>query len=451
LVSFMGLVFLLPFLGVIAILIKLDSRGPVFFTHTRIGKDGRPFKMYKFRTMVETRVWVGPSLSPEHDPRVTALGGVLRRFKINELPQLINVLKGEMSFVGPRPEVPEFVSLYSDEERKVLSVRPGIVGPNQVSMRNEEELYPQGADVKDYYLKHIMPQKLKVDLDYIEKRSFLKDLKYLFQGVTVTITGAIGRRHLFENRSQIALFTLDIFLCIFSYFLAYLLRLDGRFPPEDLAIFLHILPWLIVIRMSVFAYFGLYYTLIRYISVNDAIEIVKGVTFSTILIVALVFFLGERSHPRAVFFMDWFILIGLMGGSRLSLRVLREHIQGRNNGTHKNILIYGAGDMGDLALRYLKIQNNGQIVGFIDDDPKKRRKYFQGLKVLGDRYDIGALARLYQVNEVVVAISDLSRSDLGHIRSICEKAEVRCEALGLVSKPLTSDSRIKEEGWPAEL
>ena len=438
--SIIGLILLSPLFLVIAILIKLDSRGPVFFKHTRIGKDGKHFKMLKFRTMVETKEWVGPSLSPKYDPRVTSLGGLLRRFKINELPQLINVLKGDMSFVGPRPEVPEFVRFYSAEERKVLSVRPGIVGPNQVIMRNEEELYAPGVDVKDYYIRDIMPKKLETDLDYVNNRTFLKDLKYFFLGVMVTITGAIGKRHVFENRSQIALFTIDFFICIFSYFFAYILRLEGRFPPEELATFFHILPYLIIVRMSAFAYIGFYNTLIRYISINDAIKIVKGVTFSTILIIILTIFLGERSHPRSVFFIDWFILMSLLVGSRLSLRILRECIQGKNSEPQKNILIYGAGDMGDLVLRYLRKQNNSQIVGFIDDDPKKRRKYFQGIKVLGDCYDIGALARLYHINEVLVAISNLSRKDLGRIWSLCDKANVKCQTFNfLVSEQLPVD------------
>ncbi|OGW40850.1 MAG: hypothetical protein A2Y97_13875, partial [Nitrospirae bacterium RBG_13_39_12] len=264
--SFLGLLLLLPFFVVIAILIKFDSRGPIFFKHTRIGKNGKPFKMYKFRTMIETKTFIGPSLSPENDPRVTSLGGILRRFKINELPQLINVLKGDMSFVGPRPEVQEFVDLYSNEEKKVLSVRPGIVGPNQIFMRNEEELYPLGVDVREHYIKYIMPQKLRIDLNYINSRSFLIDLKYIFQGAMVTITGAISRRHFLNQKSQIGLFFIDTFLCMFSYFLSYLLRLEGNFPPKELIIFFHVLPYLLMIRMSVFIYFGFYNTLIRFIS-----------------------------------------------------------------------------------------------------------------------------------------------------------------------------------------
>lgn len=195
-----------------------------------------------------------------------------------------------------------------------------------------------------------------------------------------------------------------------------------------------------MIRMFTFAYLGFYNTLIRYISISDAIKMVKGATISTILIVVLTFFLGERSHPRSVFFIDWFILICLLGGSRLFLRTLREYLQRKKSKPKRNILIYGAGDMGELALGYLRRQNKSQIVGFVDDDPKKRRKYFQGLKILGNRHDIAALAQLYHINEVLVAISNLSRKDLGHIHSLCEKVNVRCEVFRLKTEQLTIDS-----------
>ena len=182
---------------------------------------------------MEAKHWTGPPLSPKNDPRVTDFGAILRRCKINELPQLINVLKGEMSFVGPRPEIPEIVRLYSREQGRILSVKPGIVGPSQIRMRNEEELYAVDADPKQYYFDYILPEKLKIDLEYVDSRSFLKDLEYLIQGALITITGAITRRHLFENAEQIALFVCDIFICGFSYFLAYFLRMEGEFHPVE--------------------------------------------------------------------------------------------------------------------------------------------------------------------------------------------------------------------------
>jgi len=431
--SLIGLILVCPLFVAIAILVKLDSKGPVFFRQVRIGKNGKPFQILKFRTMMEVKHWTGPPVSPKNDPRVTAFGVILRRFKINELPQVINVLKGDMSFVGPRPEVPEFVKLYSHEEQRVLSVRPGIVGPCQIDMRNEEEIYPEGMDPGEYYINHVLPMKLAIDLEYVNSGSFLKDLGYLLRGIMITITGGITRRHLFENFEQIALFVCDTFICGLSYFLAYFLRMEGELPPIQMAVILRTLPYVIIVRMSTFVYFGLYSTLIRYVSFDDLIKIVKGATFSSILIILLTYFIGERSHPRSVFAIDWFILMCLMGGYRLSFKTVRDHLKGRKNNSKKNVMIYGAGNMGDLALRYLKMQDNGNVVAFVDDDPKKMRKSFRGLKVLGNRYDIEALVRLYHIDEILIAKNNMSAKDLEHIKSLCEKANVKYQIFALAN------------------
>jgi lipopolysaccharide/colanic/teichoic acid biosynthesis glycosyltransferase len=431
--SLVGLIILCPFFLAIAILIKLDSRGPVFFRHIRIGKSSRPFQMLKFRTMMETKHWTGPTLAPKNDPRVTTFGSILRRFKINELPQLINVLKGDMSFVGPRPEVAEFVGLYGIEAKKILSVRPGIVGPSQIRMRNEEELYPQGIDPKKYYTKYILPKKLKIDLDYVNSQSFLRDLKYLVQGIMITITGAISRRHLFENAQQIAVFSCDTFICAFSYFLAFFLRMEGEFPPAIRVILLNTLPYVVTVRMFTFMYFGLYSSLIPYMSFDEVIKIVKAATFSSVLIILLTFLVGERGHPRSVFAIDWFVLISLLGGYRLIVKTLKGNLNRNNNGPQKNILIYGAEGMGDIALRYLRMEGGRHVVAFIDDDPRKMRKRFQGVKILGNRYDIESLVRLYHIEQVLIAMRDMPFEDLEHVKSLCEKADVPYEIFALAN------------------
>jgi lipopolysaccharide/colanic/teichoic acid biosynthesis glycosyltransferase len=432
--SLMGLILLFPLFLLIVILIRLDSRGPVLFRQVRMGRNGKPFHIFKFRTMIEAKQWAGPPVSAKNDPRVTGLGAILRRFKVNEFPQLINVLKGEMSFVGPRPEIPEFVKLYSHEQQeRILSVRPGIVGPSQIHMRNEEELYAEGLDPNKYYIEHLLPKKLEIDLKYIRDRSLFKDVGYILQGIMITITGAITRRHLFENSQQISLFMIDAVLCGSSYFLAYYLRLEGEFPEIEKAILLHTMPHVILVRMFALMYFGLYGTLIRYFSSDEVIRIVKGATFSSIVIVLLAFFVGQRPHPRSVFVVDWFILVGLLTGYRASYRILTDYASQRKNVSQKTVLIYGAGNTGDLALRYLRMQGGGKVIGFIDDDSKKMRKSFQGLKVLGNRYDIKALVRLYHVDQIFIAMNDIDPEDLEHIKSLCEKAGVEHEIFALAN------------------
>ena len=174
------LLILSPVFLLIALLIKLDSPGPVFYRAVRVGKKGEPFRLYKFRSMAAGAAVKGPGITHQGDPRVTWVGNWLRRFKLDELPQLINVCKGEMSLVGPRPEDPRYVAVYTPEQRRVLSVRPGITSAASVRYRHEEKLLI-GADWEDTYLQVILPEKLKIDLDYIQRRTFATDLLIIWQ------------------------------------------------------------------------------------------------------------------------------------------------------------------------------------------------------------------------------------------------------------------------------
>jgi lipopolysaccharide/colanic/teichoic acid biosynthesis glycosyltransferase len=181
-VSLLVILAALPLWLAVAIAIKLDSSGPVFYRSTRIGKDGSPFTLYKFRTMVADAPRQGPGITQQDDPRISRVGRILRKLKIDEMPQLVNALKGEMSIVGPRPEDPRYVAHYTPEQRRVLSVRPGMASPAFIKYRHEEELLAvAGNDWEHVYLTRILPDKLRMDLEYIEQQSFLFDLAVLAQ------------------------------------------------------------------------------------------------------------------------------------------------------------------------------------------------------------------------------------------------------------------------------
>lgn len=178
--SGIGLLCLAPVFVVMAIWIKLDSRGPVFYRQTRVGRYGRDFRIFKFRSMrvgsdKGRQITVG-----ERDPRITRSGYFIRRYKIDELPQLINVFLGDMSVVGPRPEVRKYVDLYSEEQRKVFQVRPGITDLASIKYLNENELLSQVDDPDTYYIDVIMPDKLAINLEYIRHQSFMGDIKIIF-------------------------------------------------------------------------------------------------------------------------------------------------------------------------------------------------------------------------------------------------------------------------------
>jgi lipopolysaccharide/colanic/teichoic acid biosynthesis glycosyltransferase len=184
-----GLMLLAPLFLVVALLIKIDSPGPVFFRQVRVGKDGTHFSIWKFRSMVDHAESSGPGVTVQGDPRITRVGGVLRARKIDELPQLLNVLGGSMSLVGPRPELPRYVRLYSPEERAILESPPGITDPASLAYVNEEELLAAAADPHRHYEDVVMRQKLEVNLAYAREATVLTDL-----GVILRTLWTIARR-----------------------------------------------------------------------------------------------------------------------------------------------------------------------------------------------------------------------------------------------------------------
>jgi lipopolysaccharide/colanic/teichoic acid biosynthesis glycosyltransferase len=175
-----GLLLLWPVLLLIAIVIKLDSRGPVFYRGVRTGLNGRPFRIFKFRTMVPNAEQIGSTATARYDPRITRVGRVLRRYKVDEFPQLFNVLSGEMSFVGPRPEVEEHTSVYTDEEKAILSVKPGITDFASIHFRNLGEMLGD-EDANAVFIEKYRGEKNRLRLEYVRKRSFLVDMKIIFE------------------------------------------------------------------------------------------------------------------------------------------------------------------------------------------------------------------------------------------------------------------------------
>lgn len=179
--SGLGLIFLSPLFLVLAVWIKFDSPGPVFYRQVRVGRHNRDFRIFKFRSMrvgadKGSLVTIGG-----HDPRITRSGYFIRKFKLDEFPQLINVFRGEMSFVGPRPEVRHYVDYWTPEQMHVLDVRPGITDPASIKYRNENELMEKAEDPEQYYIEVIMQEKIKLYLEYVNHHTFWGDIGLIFQ------------------------------------------------------------------------------------------------------------------------------------------------------------------------------------------------------------------------------------------------------------------------------
>ena len=182
--SCLGLIILSPLFLVIAVLIKVDSAGSVFFRQVRVGQFGREFKIFKFRTMVTNADKVGANITIGNDSRITRMGYVLRKYKLDELPQLIDVMRGTMSFVGPRPEVPEYVRYYTTEIKdKVFSVKPGITDYASILMIDESSLLAIADNPKQYYIETILPIKLGYAVKYVDNRSLYLDIKIIVQTI----------------------------------------------------------------------------------------------------------------------------------------------------------------------------------------------------------------------------------------------------------------------------
>jgi len=171
-----GMLLLSPLLLLAAFLIKIDSPGPVFFKQERVGRGFRPFLIYKFRTMVDDASQRGSLITVGADPRITRVGHFLRRTKIDELPQLINVLKGEMSLVGPRPEVPRYVEMFRKDYEEILRVRPGITDTASLKYQDEAEILSRAGNAEEEYVQHILPEKVRLAKDYVRRSSIMYDL-----------------------------------------------------------------------------------------------------------------------------------------------------------------------------------------------------------------------------------------------------------------------------------
>ena len=196
-VSSLGLLVLLPLFAFIGCLVKLTSAGGIFYRQTRIGRGGRRFKILKFRSMVVGGTDKGLKITVSGDSRVTSIGRVLRRYKLDEVPQLWNVLRGDMSLVGPRPELPIYVAAYREDQRQVLAVRPGITDPASLAYRREEEILAKHKDPEQFYRTQVLPDKLARNLVYLQAISLKTDLRIIFETV---LSSFLFSRKVHEHR-----------------------------------------------------------------------------------------------------------------------------------------------------------------------------------------------------------------------------------------------------------
>ncbi len=438
-----GLLILGPVLLLIALIIKLDSSGPVFFRQERVGRHGRNFRIFKFRTMVQGAYKMGSRLTTKRDPRVTRVGQILRWFKIDEIPQLINVLIGEMSMIGPRPEDPHFVAFYDQRQRHVLDVRPGMLGPSQILGRDELESYPEGLkDTEQYYIDHILPDKLGRDLEYVETASFLGDMSLLVRGVWATVVGAIKTKFLWRRRYRVALFLLDAILIVTSCYLAFMIRNDFTLP-ERAQFFFYPMLITLVARLASLASFGAYQGVLAYFGLWDMLALVKAIAASALVAGGLTFFIGMQSFPRSVFVIDSVLILLMLAGLRYVLRAVSRG-RTRQKGQHREkALVVGAGMGGEQIVRALMDDPACPYrpVGFIDESPERWGSMIHGIRILGGAAEVPLAVSANGIEAVFICVSDLSERGVADVVETCQKVGVEYRVVPTLSDLLNGDQQ----------
>ncbi len=452
-----GLVILSPILLALALAVKLDSPGPVFHRGERVGLGGRKFRIFKFRTMVVGADAIGPAVTTRDDARVTRVGGFLRRTKLDELPQLINVLRGEMSFVGPRPESPRYVALYTNEQRRVLDVRPGITSPASVAFADEEEyIDPQRAD--HVYTSRVMPAKLAIELDYLESRSALTDLLVVLRTIAyVTRGGPRRRRIVVLIRRWVPWGVIDALCVVVAFYIAYLLRfvenpvvaLRANLAPVTSAV----APAALVFVLSNHLY-RLNSRVWRYATAADVLPIMASAITSTLVVVAgdIVLARGhQRALPIGVVLLGGVISCGGFVVARYRWRLLLTLVSSRRaqRGVQaKRVLVFGAGDTGQLvAWRLLthRGEERYEVVGFLDDNPEKLGMKVHGLNVLGSRDDLVAIVDELDVDLIILAMSHVAGDDVRDILAIAERTPAQVKIAPALNEWMQGRSPILRE------
>ena len=447
--AYCGLVVCIPLFVVIAVLIKLDSPGPVLFRQVRVGRGFRQFCLYKFRTMVQDDPRNGGPLTIGEDPRITRIGRVLRQLKLDELPQLVNVLKGDMSLVGPRPEMPYYVEKFKEDYQDVLTVRPGLTDLASLKYIDEQALLGKATKPEDEYTTKILPEKIRLEKLYIEHASLVFDLAVIVQTLlqllgmrsvilkvmdqdshdeVIFLESSVVLQFLSHYRQPI-IFACDLALIVAANYLAFWLRFDGHIPPAETQLFLQTLPWLLGIRGMAYMVFGLNEGLWRYISIWDLKKIVSGVLAGTLAFYGLVNWgLGVTNYPRSVYIIDSILLVGFLCGIRLAVRLFRERKVLRKT---KRVLIIGAGDAGENIVREMQTHSTAAYtpIGFVDDDVSKVGKCIHGIKVLGTRQELASILHVYKAEEVLVALPGTKAAILQEITAVLAPFHVRIKTL----------------------
>ena len=395
-----SLLLLMPLMAAIAVAVKLSSSGPIFFRQIRVGRGFQPFPILKFRTM-----WLGvdgPPITVGGDLRVTRVGRFLRATKLDELPQLFNVLRGDMSLVGPRPEIPRYVELFRADYAEILTVRPGITDFASFQYRNEEQLLAQSADPECEYTNVILPVKVELGKRYVRRASLGFDAGIIVKTVLELLWHHTSTlRHLILHVRRPLVVVLHVSLAVGSYYVAWWFRFDGLVPAHEQALAVRLLPLVLVVRGVTLYYFRLYEGLWRFTDIWDVERIFVGVLASQAIVVGIVRFgLGFYEFPRAVFMLDAMLFMFSMIAARL---VWRAYIGLGAFEPNLRTLIVGPHRAAALLAHALRDSDSDRlVVGLVDTNRERVGLHIHGVPVIASVFELSEALHRVAPDEILV-------------------------------------------------
>lgn len=423
--AILGLVLCAPIILVIVVLLRLEEPGNPIFSQERVGKGGKRFRIYKFRKFPITWGTKGPCVTVSGDARMTPLGAILERTKLDELPQFWNILRGEMSFVGPRPESLRFAELFHGEFAEVLEYVPGIFGPNQIEFRNESAMYPPDEDPEVYYRSELFPRKAKNDIRYFRESNWFSDLLWIFRGVLVCPLGVIGWRSFMGLHVKVLF--IDYLLIVLAWALSYLIRFPDLFfngiISNNYYVSLMMVPSIIIVGMFTG---GCYRNPVHYFSFVDAKRMALVLTVSWSLAFILLIGLVDRGTSLLLWPLGGLFIVCSLALPRILARMNWEKVHWSNvQGEHNaRLLIYGAGKAGGALAKWVEYSTKRiQIKGFIDDDPDLRSKLVFGYSVYGRESDIATVVAVHDITEIWISFVP-DEKKLARLKLICAQCAI---------------------------
>ena len=431
--AIVGLLVLSPILLAAGIAVKLGSPGPVLFTDVRIGRRGRRFVLYRFRSIVPHRGGLSA-------PRV---GQFIRLCRIDLLPQLINVVKGDMSFVGPRPQAPSVVERYTPEERAILEVRPGITGPAHSAGLEDGATFLFDQVTKPG-LGLTQRQKLDLELQYVRKRTLGGDIRILLT-TTIQLARSVFAHPQLGRTLKFVRLTTDLALITVATYAAFVARFDGHISARDAQTFFLGLPFELVAYACGFLYLTTYRSIWRYTGVADFWQVVKACTIGGSLNAAGMHIIGWP-YPRSVLVLTPVFAVLLMAAVRLTWRtVATAFTAGESLAVRRRVVIVGAGRVGaSVAREILGTPGLGyDVVGFVDNDRRLERAMLHNVSVLGTIDQLPELSVKYALTEAIIAIPRPTLNELRRIREACGKANLVFRTLPSLDQLVSGDGQIR--------